>query len=318
MEAVQIGKDMRLVGSVWHNPVDRKIYQGRAGERYRGQVVSDVSTIQAQVVLEEVLGLARPLYKLRQACRVINIPQLTLSVDIATKISAQEQVPPLVEADIKAQTYTRVNFDLWKNVTHVVLEDEVQKRAAHDVLRLHVEDAAKALAQAENSQIYDVMKTATAVTGESWNAMTTPPDNDYDPFNKIGEAIEAIEAEGYEPDFMAVPPRAWNAFIRNSYVRELVKAGIVSVGAGGASFTLPGWPGIKVIVDTGMTEATATNSVAVIGDSTAPGIALGNGPTESARYRNEPCGYDAFIIRQWLEPKLIVGNAIRKLTGIIT
>ena len=43
---------------------------------------------------------------------------------------------------------------------------------------------------------------------------------------------------------------------------------------------------------------------------------LGEGPTEAARYRDEKAGYDAYIIRQWLEPKLVLGDAIRELTGV--
>lgn len=313
MDTMQISKDMRLVGSVWHNPVDGRIYMGRAGERYRGQVVFDISTIEAQVVLEEVLGLARPQYNLRKACRVINMPELVTSVDIATKLAGVEKVPPLAEAEISAQSYTRVNFDLWKNVVHIVVEDEARKRALHDIFRVHTEDAARDLARMENKQVKEVLETATAVTGQSWNAMTTPPNNDYDPFEKVGEVIETILSNGYEPNFMAVSHKAWNAFIRNSYVKGMIEAGIVNVGQQGGSFSLPGWPSIQVIVDYAL-----TSSNAIIGDSTAPAVVLGNGPTEAARYRNEPSGYDAFIIRQWLEPKLVVGDAIRKLTNVVT
>jgi hypothetical protein len=37
---------------------------------------------------------------------------------------------------------------------------------------------------------------------------------------------------------------------------------------------------------------------------------------EAARYRDEKAGYDAYIIRQWLEPKLVLSDAIRELTGV--
>jgi hypothetical protein len=33
-------------------------------------------------------------------------------------------------------------------------------------------------------------------------------------------------------------------------------------------------------------------------------------------YRDEKAGYYAYIIRQWLEPKLVLGDAIRELTGV--
>jgi len=42
---------------------------------------------------------------------------------------------------------------------------------------------------------------------------------------------------------------------------------------------------------------------------------MGEGPTEAARYRDEKAGNYAYIIRQWLEPKLVLGDAIRQITG---
>ena len=30
----------------------------------------------------------------------------------------------------------------------------------------------------------------------------------------------------------------------------------------------------------------------------------------AAQYRNEPAGYDAYIIRDWLEPKVVLDDAL--------
>ena len=54
----------------------------------------------------------------------------------------------------------------------------------------------------------------------------------------------------------------------------------------------------------------------MIGDSGAPAVILVLGPTEAAQYRDEKAGYDAYIIRQWLKPKLVLSDAIRELTGV--
>jgi len=98
----------------------------------------DISNIEAVTILDEVLGLARPQYVLRNACRIVRMDQLTANIDVATKLTGQEKVPPLTEAEIASQSYTRVSFDLWKNVVHVVVSDEAGKKAAHDILALHV------------------------------------------------------------------------------------------------------------------------------------------------------------------------------------
>lgn len=296
--------DEVLKAKVTYSPVTGKYY---AGEIFEGQLVdvSDISSIEAQVILDEVLGLARPQYRLRQVCREIRMDHLTMRVDIATALTGQEKVPELVEAEISAQSYSTVDFDLWKNVVHVVLSDEAVKKAAHDVLRLHVQDAAKELARMENSQIATELETATGVSGNDWGNSSN------NPFDDITGVITTIEGNGYEPDFMALDPYAWSKFITNPNVRDLVHAGIAQVGAAGGQFTLPGYPTIKVVVDNAL-----TNTIAIIGDSKAPACVLGVGPTEAAQYRNEKAGYTAYIIRQWLQPELVISGAIRKLTGI--
>jgi hypothetical protein len=39
-------------------------------------------------------------------------------------------------------------------------------------------------------------------------------------------------------------------------------------------------------------------------------MVFGEGPTEAAKYRDEKAGYDAYIIRQWLEPSLVLDASI--------
>jgi hypothetical protein len=229
---MQISEE-QLKNRVWYNPADRRYYQG---ELYSGQVfdITQVSTIQAKVVLEEVLGLARPLYNLRQITRVIRMPQLVMSIDKATKLVGTEKVAALVEADIKTESFTRVDFDLWKNVVHVVISDEARLKAAHDLLRLHTEDGARELAKMENSQIVTEAETATAIAGADWGATSgTPPESTNNPFDNINSALDAVWANGYPPDFMAVHPRPWSDFITNKFTRGMAQAGLVEVGPTG-------------------------------------------------------------------------------------
>ena len=298
-------------GRVWYSPVSGKYY---SGELLDAQIidVSDISAIKAQVVLDEVLGLARPQYKLRSVCRVIRMDALTARIDIATTLTGAEKVPELTEAPVNAQAYTAVSFDLWKNVVHVVVSDEARKKAAHDIFRLQVEDAARELARMENKQIASELELATAITGSDWGAVSNGVSTN-NPFTDILNAMTAIRGKGYEPDFMALSPYAWSKFITNTWVRDLVHAGLAKLTASGGEFGLPGYPTINVIVD-----AALSNNIAIIGSKTAPACVLGEGPTEAAHYRNEVAGYDAFIIRQWLQPKLVVPDAIRKITGITT
>jgi len=143
--------------------------------------------------------------------------------------------------------------------------------------------------------------------------MTTSLNMDTNPFETIRASIEYIEGKGYRPDFMAIHPTLWGKFVTNTYVRDRVHAGIAKVGAGGGEFTLPRYPLIKVVTDYGLTATPAGSLGPMVGDSHAPAIVLGQGPVEAAQYRDEKAGYDAYVIRQYMEPQLVIDDAIDKI-----
>ena len=51
----------------------------------------------------------------------------------------------------------------------------------------------------------------------------------------------------------------------------------------------------------------------LVGDSRAPAVVLGLGSVEAAQYRDEKAGYDAYVIRQYMEPQLVIDDAIDKI-----
>ena len=304
---------------VWKSALTQGYYKQQTIGVYEAAAImpDDISSVEAAAILDEVLGAARPRFKLRGVCRPVRMDSLTARVDIATGLTGQEKLPPMVEAEISGQGYTAVEFDLWKNVVHIVVSDEAAKKAAHDILALHVEDAARDLTRMENKQIAEAAEACTEkVSGtvySDWGAMTTAPNSDTNPWTAIRASIEYIEGKGYEPDFMALHPGVWGKFVTNSYVAGMVDAGVATLSATGGEFTLPGYPTIKVFTDYALT-ATPTGTVGpLIGDSKAPALVLGEGPIEAARYRDEKAGYDAYIIRQYLEPRLVLDDAIDKI-----
>jgi len=230
------------------------------------------------------------------------MPKLTANVDVATSLAGVEKVPPLVEAEIVSEAYTRVSFDLWKNVVHVAISDEARMKAAHDILALHTADAARDLARMENKQIKETAEAATAVSGADWGDTTK------NPFDDVVGIITTIEGNGYAADFMAAHPLVWADFLSNPFVRGTLRG---MAWPAGKTFPVPGLPGV-----TGYSDSALTNTICLVGSLSAPALVLGDGPTEAARYRNEPAGYTAFIIRQWLQPKLVLSGALRKLTGV--
>ncbi len=315
--------DQKLA-QVYKSAIDGKFYKcsGNVESSRRFQAAgmvtpSDIADIEAVTILEEVLGLARPQYNLRAVCRQIPMDQLTMRVDIATSLAGSEKVPALVEAEIKKESYTAINFDLWKNVVHVALADEAQMKAAHPLLQMHVADAAKRSARMENKQIAeiieaDVTEKVPSASYSDWGAVTSGVSNT-NPFTAIIASINYIQGKGYPVDFMAMHPTLFGKFIQNTYVRELVKAGMATIGNNGGNFTLPGYPTIRLITDYTLTETPTSSVGPILGSTSAPGAVLGNGPTMAAQYRNELAGYDGYIIRQWLQPKVVIQDALSKI-----
>jgi len=289
---------------VWRSSVTGRYHRQSDPQVFEAQMIQpgDISSIEAVTILDEVLGLAAPQYVLRGICRRIRMDSLSARIDVATKLTGQEKVPPLVEAEIAAEAYSAVDFGLWKNVVHVVISDEARKKAAHDILGLHVSDAARDLARMENKQIKEALDGATDVAGADWGNTAN------NPFDDLVGVITAIEGNGYPVDFIAADPLAWGDFLSNPFVRGTLQG--VQYPAGKV-FPVPGLPGV-----TGYSDGALVDTSAFVGSSLAPAVVLGDGPTEAARYRDEKSGYDAYLIRQWLEPKLVLSDAIRELTGV--
>ena len=262
----------------------------------------DISAIEAVTILDEVLGLAIPQYVLRNVCRPVRMDSLTARVDVATALAGQEKVPPLVEAEIVAEAYTAVDFDLWKNVVHVAMSDEARKKAAHDILGLHVSDAARDLVRMENKQIDEELDTATDVAGTDWGTDTN------NPYADIVGVMTTIEGAGHPVDAIVAHPLVWGDFFGNPYVKGQLRGEVLP---GGRIFAVPGLPGVR-----GYSDFACLNTSAFVLSTSAPALVLGDGPTEAARYRDEKAGYDAYIIRQWLQPQLVLSGAIRELTGV--
>jgi len=294
----------------------------RAAAEMRSQIrrggvfdLSDVttSTVQAVVILDKVLGTEFREYRCREAFQAIKTPELVLDVDLATKFSAQARVKPLVEADISKMTFARTNFDLattGKNVSHILLSDEAGKKSVHDVLRLQIENAARALKKLENTQLAAIIEGATDVTGEDWGAINaTHGMSSYDPTAKIQTVMTTIWDNGFEADTLIVHPQAFQEFMSNTFIHNLKLD--VALKQDGRVVNLVGFPVVNIIID-----AAKTATIATVASKSAGAYILADGPTEAAQYRDELRGAEGYVIRQWCEGKHVNTGAARDLTGI--
>lgn len=304
--------------SIFKSPVDNRFYgcnvspdlDKNALTTMRAALLpDDTEDIEKGIILDEILGLAWPQYTLRNICQVIPMDSLIMRIDIATKFTGHKQVDPMEEADIKKQSYSAVNFDLWKNVDHVVIADETIRKAAHNVMDIHLMNAARDIARMENEQIAVVAEAATATSaGSDWGTITDGRSAN-DPYLDLQTAFDAIEGtEGFPPTHMAAHPRVWSEFFGNDFVKGQLQG--VRKPAG-KIFPVPGVPGL-----TGVSEWGLTATQCLVLSQSAPAIVLGSGPTELAEYRNEAAGYDAFVLRDWLEMQIVQEAAIYELTAI--
>ena len=311
---------------IYKSAVDGKYYQAtgnpEAQRKFEAAGIlapSDISSVQAITVLNEVLGLARPNYNLRNVCRVIPMDNLTMTIPIATSLTGQRKVKPMEEAELSKQAYTDVDFELWKNVVHVAIPDETNFKAAFPLMQMAMADAGRDLPRMENLDIADelegsVTEKVAASPYVDWGAVSSGVSTT-NPFVNIQANMNYIQGKGYPVDFMAMHPTIFGKFVQNTYVRELVKAGMATVtGQNGipqsGSFTLPGYPTIRVITDYSLTETPTSALGPIIGSSVAPGIVLGTGPTYATSYRDESKDVDAYKIRQFLQPKVVIQNAL--------
>lgn len=329
----------------WYNPDDAAFYRGSLGSVANSDFVAkkglkevegrfmraaeqslsggifdtpDSSTIKAVVVLDQVLGTTFRDYRLREMCQIINSPQLVLSVDLATKFDAATRILPLEEAKVAKQAYARTTFDLaaaGKNVAHILLADESEKQAVHDVFRLHVDNAARALMKAENSQLQAIIEGGTSVatsaySGGAWNTMNGNADfSHYNPLLDLEGVYDLIWQNGFKPDTIGLHPKVFAALRSNTYVRYF------NQDAGALSNVSPnlaavGYPDLQVVTDPDLTATMAT-----VMSKSAGSVVLAAGPTEAAQYRDEIRGADGYVIRQWTLASIINQGGMRSITA---
>ena len=293
-------------GEIAEAPYGQPVFLGKFGERYAGGVLSNLGPdVQAKIVLEELLGFARPAYVLAGCCVSYPTPELVKTIGVATKGSGQRNVKPLIESKITGSAPTIVKVDCHLNEYHIVIEDKQARQGAWDLLGNYIADGGQEVAHMQNQDIADALAGATTDTGEDWSAVTGGI-SDYNPMTKVGEVINILAGKGYPATFMAVNGSDWANFLTNTRIARAVQAGLITVGG---SVALPGWPAVKVLVDYGITATSA-----FIGNP--KGISLCDGGTEAVKFRDEKKRYTGYIIRQYLDVQIADPDCVRKLTGI--
>jgi hypothetical protein len=266
--------------------------------------VADIANIEEQVIVEEILGLAYRNYKLRELCREIQMEVLHAEVWIGTKMGGSEKVGELVEAELKHTDFSKIEFDLWKNVVHFAVSKEAQLRhAVVNVYDLHAEKAGKELAKMENSQIATALSAATnTVAGSDWGNSANDPSVD------VTEAIAQLEEDdqGFEADALVLSPRQHAKLVSNANVRKQLERGVVAEKG-----KLESYAGLPIIKD-----AAISAGEAYVLDTSEPAMVIGTGPEVIEEYSGQGRFFDGFALGVFIQPLIVQDSAIRKITGI--
>jgi hypothetical protein len=323
------------VAAVTYEPTDGRIYIGGAhtvemklaalkrfatsrdtrlaldvGKETRETLAAQVTTtadVEA-IKLEKFLGLLivdiEQLRTLRGCVTPFPTEELESKGGTTSKISVHEKVAELEEIELGAPTFEKLSFKLYKNRCGFLIAEEAFLQLVKEevVIASQVPQLKEALADAENRHIAEVMETATTISGSDWG------DDSNNPYDDLGAAMDAIETPetSRRVQFVAANPRGWLDFFGNSHVKGTSQDTRMPEDA---SFPIPGLPGVR-----GYSDRSITATVAVVG--TKQGVVLVDGPVQAAKfevYSRDAVGY---LATQWLQPKLVLDDGIRVLTGI--
>ena len=283
-------------------------------------ITYDPGTVDAEIILEKLYGYAWPIYPLYDNVARETRDVIKFTARYATKFTGSEKVGRLEEPEVKESSYSDKDFTLWKNAAHVAKADEAMLEASHDIMQYDQQNASRDIARMRDSQIKDAIQAATnSSAGTDWGLMSTPPNNDFDPWADWDTALTAIEdTNGWDCDVFYCGRKVWTEFTRNTYVKDVVDIQYVGIGGGdivkNRVFNLTHkaiGKSIKVVVSSLMGA-----NEGVFADSTAPAFLVGKGPMIAEEYRIPQKAMDGYVIWDYIEPLEIISGAAYEFTTL--
>lgn len=256
----------------------------------------------AEVIMDEIFRFVRHDYNLRQATRVVSTGDaLDVKIPLIVQdVEGYRNVGELQETPLSAQRYDFLARELHKNVTHLALSKESMSSSKVDIMRWHIEGAAKDINRMENLDIVDVINNdITQQAGNDWS------NNANDPFADIMAAAEVVRGAGYDPDQMWLARDSYHALLANSNIVDRFERG-ATVAADLGSIA-----GFKIYMDNELTGGTATFI-----DSTEPTMMLFDGPEWIYDYVEPRAFFEGYIIADFLHVEATQPNAGLTLTGL--
>lgn len=276
------------------------------------------SAIEVANVLTNVLfGVMEKDYVLQTALRVINTPYIEIKLDTWTGFDIKTDIPIGAEIPSDQGAYTRQTIVLKMDGAHIARYDELDmKPFYHDIWRDNLENIGRRMVKAKAQKVATELETATGIASADWSAFTTDH-NTTNPATAIAGAAAAIIANDGRPSKTALDPLVLQEYLTNTNINSPIQgtqrlggtAELNDIVSGAAFTTTLPKVGLSAFVDSLMTD-----TVLVIWDDEA--VILGQGPTGTARYRDEHHRAEGYYAKDYNVVKIVQSGKIRKLTGI--
>ena len=278
-------------------PIAHEIYRQADREMKSVSAATDKTSLDNITRVELLTEVINRMWRecwLIKGCTPVPVPKLKLDLPVTGKYEASKKVPKRQAATVKSSTFTQASFNLWKNVVDLDSPDEDEYTALISPLSFDLQQAADALTQAENEQIYaDGLVTFQSATLGSWAAHTSGVST-RNALTDITTKLDALikKPNHARPKILAMNGITYSAYASNSWVqgsafvqdREVI--GIVPI---------PKIPGIMGLIDPEIPTGEA-----FLYDPRA--MLLGQGPVTSETYRSAREGVSGNVIRKWVQP----------------
>ncbi len=265
-------------------------------------------SLDAKNLVLDVLTRQIELSNLAELALPVPVPELEATVPIYIPGKADMDLGEWETTGINGGVFKSVKFSLKKDRVKLGVSTEAKyKSKKGDPLAIQKATNAEVLAEALDYRIAKALEVnpQTGAAGAKWSTVTNNPLID------LAKAVRHVK----RADYVIMHGDVWTAFVGNDYTSKYVVGNPEKLK--GVMTTIPGLE-LKVYVSDDITAKSC-----IIGRSSAPSVAIGNGPVEVAEEQIDTSGrvYQIDVFRQAVAPIIPTDDGKNKgayqLTGVI-
>jgi hypothetical protein len=293
-----------------------KVSKAREMSPYRvaasGKITSDDnSTLNIVNVMAEYLGRDDRVYVLEQAVRKISLPNLRISLDTFGGFDVERDVPEGAEVFAQKGKFTRQEFQIGKQVSHIVQTDESELMTDRALMPIHIQHSAAKMRRLKADLVATALANADSspASGADWGAYTSDHST-VDPLAAIGGLLDTIDTNGGIADRIASHPAVYREFLANTHIKGLTATS--PAVSGEAAKVVPNVPGLNGV--TWYVDRLIPNGIIVVYDMNS--VFFFQGPVRTESYRDVVKGQNGYITRDWCGVAVADATTIKEMGSI--